>query len=203
MDIGLACLIGVVVLGVVFFLIFWKPIAERIRDIKGIGKEGVVFRGEQEDSDPEAAKRKIDELTRNLNSQLLNELEDAIKVEVKGWNLDDKEVVNVLIKHQAAVQIAYHFEVIYRWIFGSQLNALEFLNAQTVGQPSAVLRNFYGAVVTQYPDIYRSISFDAWLGFLKDAVLITESNGLLHITVRGREFLTHITKAGLSKYKVL
>lgn len=200
---GTGCLIGIIVLGVAFFGIFWKPIAERIRNIKGIGKGGIVFHGSQADSDPEASKRKIDELTRSLNSQLLNELEDVIKAEIKNWNLDDNKSLDILVKHYAALQIAYHFETTYRKIFGSQLNLLEFLNAQSLGQAPEVLKSFYMAAYAQNPDIYSGISFDSWLGFLKDAVLIVESGGLLHITIRGREFLTHLTKTGLNKYKAL
>lgn len=202
MDLSLAILIGIVILGVLFFVIFWKPIAELIRKIRNIGKGGINFGGKQEEElNPESTGKTVEELTRTLNSQLLEENAQFIRGLLAGWKLNDKDSVEVLVKHYSALQIAYIFEQIYRLIFGSQLNALDFLNTQPTAQPREAVRIFYTLAASQYPEYYRSYSFEDWLGFMKQSILVREDAGLLHITVMGREFLTHLTKAGLSRNK--
>jgi len=81
------------------------------------------------------------------------------------------------------------------------LNAIDWLNGQTVAQPKETFRIFYSLAATQYPDFYRHYAFDNWLNFLKESVLVREDAGMLQITVMGREFLTHLTKTGLSRNK--
>jgi len=61
-----------------------------------------------------------------------------------------------------------------------------------------MLRPFYTLAVTQYEDLYANYSFEQWLAFLKDSLLIREDGGRLRITVRGREFLAYLTRVGRS-----
>ena len=69
------------------------------------------------------------------------------------------------------------------------------------GQPAEALRPFYTLAATQYPEAYNGYSFEAWLGFLRDQLLVREDGGRLRITVRGREFLTYLTRMGRSHNK--
>ena len=113
--------------------------------------------------------------------------------------LADKEQIKVLLRHYAATRIAYYFQGVYGLIWGSQLNALEFLNSNPA--PRESLRALYVAGASQYPTVYTNDSFDRWLGFLESQLLVRNDGGQMGITIRGREFLTYLTKAGLSKIK--
>lgn len=46
------------------------------------------------------------------------------------------------------------------------------------------------------------MSYEQWLTFLLDNLLLREDNGQLRITVKGCEFLTHLAKVGYTLNKV-
>jgi len=156
---------------------------------------------QQKESTTELNPRKeAESLMRELDSALTRELEDGIKDELGKKKLLGAEGIPVLIRYLAAMSITYVFSEVYRLIWGSQLNLLDYLNSHN-GQPAESLRSFYNLGATLYPEYYKEYSFEQWLGFLKDQLLIREDRGLISITVRGREFLTHLARVGLSKNK--
>ena len=137
---------------------------------------------------------------RQLDNILIRETEDMIRGELGKKSLLGVEAVPVLIRYVAALYIAYNFSEVYRIIWGSQLNLLDYINSQPTQHPEA-LRVFYNSGAAQYPLIYSGYPFEQWLGFLKDQLLIRENKGLVGITVRGREFLTYLTTTGLTRNK--
>jgi len=138
---------------------------------------------------------------RELDSALLRETEDGIQKELKQRNLVGIEAVPVLVRYVASLKIAFDFEIIYGLIFGSQLNLLNYLNTQSMGQPAEALRTFYTLAASQYPQIYSGYTFEQWLGFLKDQILLREDAGRLQVTIRGREFLAYLTRMGRAHNK--
>jgi hypothetical protein len=138
---------------------------------------------------------------RVLDNTLIREVEERITTDLRQRNLLGAEAVPVLVRILAGMQIAFGFEETYRLIWGSQLSLLNYLNTQMDGQPAEALRPFYTLAATQYPEAYNGYSFEAWLGFLRDQLLVREDGGRLRITVRGREFLTYLTRMGRSHNK--
>lgn len=193
--------IAVVVLGIIFLVMFRKEISDLILRVKSINSSGVTVGGSQKESSVERDPREEAELLiRQLDNGLVRETEDFIKAEFAKKNLVGPEAVPVLIKYFSVVYIEYLFLNVYRIIWGSQINLLDHLNTQD-GQSREALRIFYDLGASQYPDVYKNYSYDQWLGFLKDQVLLREDNGMLRITVRGREFLLYLTRSGLSRNK--
>jgi hypothetical protein len=133
---------------------------------------------------------------RALDSALIREVEEGIKNDLAQRNLLGAEAVPVLVRYLAGMQIAMGFEESYRLIWGSQLSLLTYLNSQPEGQPAEALRLFYTLASSQYPEAYDGYSFESWVGFLKDHLLVREDGGRLRITVRGREFLAYLTRMG-------
>ena len=193
--------IAIVALGVIFLFMFRKQISDLFPRIKSINKDGVVLGSNQKNSSVERDPREEAELLiRQLDNELVRETEELIKTELGNKKLLGAEAVPVLIKYFAVVYIEYGFLNVYRIIWGSQINLLDYLNTQD-GQTSEVLRIFYNLGVSQYSDMYKSYSYEQWLGFLKDQLLLREDQGILRITVRGREFLLYMTRLGLNRNK--
>lgn len=193
--------IAIVIIGIIFFIMFRKQIIDLLQRIKSIGKDGVILDSQQKESTTELNPRKeAESLMRELDSALTRELEDGIKDELGKKKLLGAEGIPVLIRYLAAMSITYVFSEVYRLIWGSQLNLLDYLNSHN-GQPDESLRSFYNLGITLYPEYYKEYPFEQWLGFLKDQLLIREDGGLISITIRGREFLMHLARAGLSRNK--
>lgn len=189
----------IVVIALIFMLVFRKPIARMIGRVKKIGKGGFELDAEQAKNEtPQSPAKTADDLIRGIDSQLVREIEDAVKPQLDG--MSDPEKIKALSRLFAASLWGYMATNTYRLIFGSQISAIEFLNANQA-IPRDSLRTFYAAAVTQYPDFYQSYSYDQWLGFLESQMLIRHDVGLIGITVRGQEFLHHLVRDNLSKVK--
>ncbi len=201
MEATIAYAVAALVFGAVFIIIFKKQIIELFPRLKKFGLTGVILsenqKGSLEGTDP---RREAETLIRQLDSNLIREIEDNIKAEFAQRKLSGPEAVPVLIKYFAVVYIEYLFLNIYRIIWGSQINLLDYLNTQN-GQSREALKIFYDIGTSQYPDVYENYSYDQWLGYLKDQVLLREDNAMFRITVRGREFLLYLTRSGLSRNK--
>ena len=201
MEINCTIIITVAIVAISFFLIFRKQIMQLFSRVKSIGPSGVSLDLAEQKSKPEVDPRaEAESLMRQLDNILIRETEDNIKAELKKRNLLGVEVVPVLIRYLAGLSIAYNFSEIYRIIFGSQLNLLDYLNTRS-SQPIEALKAFYNSVASVYP-LYKEYSFEQWLGYLKSQLLIRDDSGSISITVKGREFLGFLTQLGLTRNKI-
>jgi len=55
---------------------------------------------------------------------------------------------------------------------------------------------YYTNAATDYAWYYVNYSFDKWIGFLRDCLLVTEQADNICITHRGREFLKFVVNEG-------
>ena len=76
-----------------------------------------------------------------------------------------------LIRQLASGAITYIFDVIWYTVYGSQLRALEQLNARPLSL--AQLKTFYDEANQKYPAMYPFYSFDKWLNYLRSWLLIS------------------------------
>lgn len=190
-------IIGACVVAIAFMLIFRKQISDLFPRIKSISNSGVTLGDAQKNSSVEVDPRKeAEDLIRQLDSDLIRETENLIKIELGKKNLLGPEAVPVLLRYFAALYIEYMFLHLYRIIWGSQIALLDYLNTQD-GRTVDELKIFYEIGASQYPKGYINYSYNQWLGFLKDQVLLREDNGMIRVTVRGREFLLYLTRSGL------
>ncbi len=189
----------IVVIAIIFMIFFRTPITQMIGRIRKMGKGGVELDTEQSMTEIKQSPTKTaDDLIKGIDSKLVRELENEFKQQLDG--MSDSEKIKALSRLFAASLWGYMAMHTYRLIFGSQIAALEFLNAQN-RIPRDALRPFYSAAVIQYPDFYQNYSYDQWLGFLKSQVLVGNEAGLIGITIRGQEFLQHLVRDKLPKIK--
>lgn len=192
------------ILGLTFLIMFRVPIAGLLNRIRSIGGKGVRIDPAQQqdalvekDSGVEAEK-----LLRQFDGPLFQEVQEHVTKEFLARGLSGDAGLKTAIRYIAVFKIAQEFEYIYRLIFGSQLSLLTYLNTERQRHPREALRTFFAIASNQYPQIYEHRTYDQWLSFLLDSVLIREDHGELSITVKGGEFLTHLAKMGYSLNKV-
>lgn len=183
----------------IFCLIFRPQIIDLFPRLKSLGFAS--FR--QKDQKPERdLKAEAEALLRELDSALLREQEAVVRSALEKSCGTGLEALPVLIRYLSAIGTAYRMLDDYMRIYGSQLSLLEYLNEDsraTAGDPLEVLRIFYNLAAAQYPSLYKSDTFERWVGHLKDRLMIREDGGRLRITLYGREFLAHMMKMGWSK----
>jgi hypothetical protein len=91
--------------------------------------------------------------------------------------------------------VSYTYDIIWAYIFRSQILALMELNRRVT--PIAEIKEFYDKAVTENPDRYATYPFDQWMEFLKsNQLLIWHPSGMVQITVRGQDFLKYLTHCG-------
>lgn len=128
---------------------------------------------------------------------------EQFKKEVDIAAYTTEQLRSMMVDLAGIVMVVVEFENIYALIFGSQILALHDLNGVfTVGRHLSELKPTYDAITTQTPEFYKDYSFDHWLGFLinKDLVQL-DQNGVVKLTVNGRDFLRWLVLAGKSNSK--
>ncbi len=182
---------------IVFLIIFYKPISEKVKKIKNIGKAGVAFE-EQQDTASDQSKA-AEQLLSKLDNQYILDQEAGIRKEF-GAKLggNPKEMEKVLIRYLAVMYMVAEFEKIYRIIYGSQIKILLKLNngIQTEAQQ---LLPYYQEAANEYPSIYQDYAFPDYMGYLtNESLVVLENNATYGITLKGRTFLSWLINIGYS-----
>lgn len=194
------------ILGVLFLFLFRRQIASFLsRATKLKGPKFEIRAGEAQDqvtrlAEPSAA----EDLMRAFDSVALRGREDRIRHDLRARGLTEgPDVINVLVRHLAAVQMANNYQRIDRVIFGSQLEILLHLNSQSAPVPRDTVRGLYDAAAASAPDFFKSYSFDPYLKFLSSNGLIADADGHLAITAEGRDFLVFLAQTGATARRLL
>jgi|SRR5215472_3876736 len=103
-----------------------------------------------------------------------------------------------LIKLSVVFTVLTAYEMIWAYIYRSQILLLEELNRRLV-LPLGEVKPFYDAAAGETPNMYAGYSFDQWLNFLKtNDLVIHHPNGLIEGTNRCRDFLKYLVHLGRS-----
>ncbi len=191
------------IFGIIFLLIFKKPLSRLIDRTEKIGKKGVKARKSARDAQKETPlqQSQANELLRQFDNVLLTETEEIIRKGMEDVPTADRE--RVFIRYVAGLWILQWFERAYAYIFGSQIATLQELNSKSTIDTS-IIKLWYDQAAAQAPDVYEKYSFQQWLSFLEAWNLITQTDEQnLSITVAGREFLKFLINQGYSLYKPL
>ena len=184
----------VLLLGLGFMFKFDIPIRGFIGRVRRVGRNWLGLDPEVQRATDETRPSSAEELMRVTDSEALRVTEDAIREDLNRSGLSvtaDNATTNVLVRHLAATQIAYHCEYINSLIWGSQVLALEHINSRVDGETREGIRHFYDSASLLYPQVYQHYTFDQWFNFLVNILLIVERSGRYVITVLGQEFLNH------------
>jgi hypothetical protein len=128
-------------------------------------------------------------------SPLQSEVEANIRAAAIQNQPNDRE--SFYIKFIGIGLIAYLYDVIWFAIYKSQLLSLLELNRRNGLMPLADVKVYYDQAVITYPAAYAHYSFDEWLSFMKNQVLIIwHPSDMVEITLRGKDFLKYLLHWG-------
>ena len=191
---------AVTVIAVSAMLLFWKPIARFLDRAKKIGMTGIeaAGAGAQDTSKSEVGPSVANDLARQ--DPLLVKREDSIRTELGlGADHTPKEIklLGMIAEHSIALQ----FEKTYQAIFGSQLKALDIINATPGGVQLVLLKTLYNQAEAQHKEWYANYSFEQWLQYMEIQSLSIRKDDRTHITLEGIAFLKYIIDRGYTLYK--
>jgi hypothetical protein len=132
----------------------------------------------------------VDQFYRTYDNALLREAEQVFRTAINQYRPEDRE--GILIRTCSTFFWIGTFENNYRDSFGSQLKALRALNETPNGIRLEELRPYYSAGLETVPPQFRARSFEAWLDWLRNTVLMRQQGDMAFITMRGHEFLKYI-----------
>ncbi len=168
------------------------------------GDNTLEFYKDQQDVIPKTAEiNNLDHLIPGDITGLREKQEDVIKSQLPN-NVDDAVTIDVLIKNLAQQQIVNVFEKIYYSIFGSQIQLLDFLASQDEGKSdTGEIFSFYKDAKEKYPVGYKDSDFSHYMNFLLVFDLVQNIGAEWIITDKGRAFMRYITAVQLEKNKAL
>lgn len=142
------------------------------------------------------------------NSIVITELENIIKQELLEKDLEvEGETDKVLLRHLAGTRLLLEFERVHSIIFGSQLFLLKQLNSKAPnGIPETEVFSYFERIKQQFIETFNNWTPEQYLSYLYLKLLITKSesdNENIHLTNFGVEYLTWITRNGLTEDKPL
>jgi len=187
----------VLIIGVVFILVFRRPISSFLSRATEVSKTGIRAAAAQGRVTELSSSSAAEDLKRSFDSVALRAREDMILKSLKDCGVGEaSDQVKVLARHLAAFQLAYFYQRVDRLIFGSQLEILLHLNSLAGPVARDSVRPFYDAAVASAPDFFRAYPFNSYLEFLSSNGLTHDANGQLAITPEGRDFLVFLAQTG-------
>lgn len=190
------------ILGLAAMLIFRRPLTRFLERAEEMGPKGIRAGSPLAQEVGTAVQPSpADELLRSFDNALLVVRENYIRAELQRLNITQvTERERILIRLLAAVAIVSGFERTYSLIWGSQLGVLQFLNPAGV-VATELLRPWYNLGTAMEQDLYRDYTFDQWLSFLQQSLLINRIDDTVEITLEGREFLKYVIHQGYTLSK--
>jgi hypothetical protein len=128
-------------------------------------------------------------------STLQQEIENNTRAAATQNQPNDRE--GFYVKLIATALPAFMYDIAWAYIFKSQLLLLQELNRRVL--LLAEVKPYYEKAASDNSTLYADYSFDQWLGFMKSHVLLIQHpNGMIEITIRGRDFLKYLVHCGRS-----
>jgi hypothetical protein len=126
-----------------------------------------------------------------ISPEQLDPAVQVLKNTLNSRTQNKDEQIEMLVHALASANIQLIHERVYRTIFGSQMEALVSMNNPS-GATQETLKRFYDAAAAQYPELYRTITFENWISFVIQSGLAVRIEDRYELTSYGRGFLKYI-----------
>lgn len=202
--------IAVAVIAVLGMLIFRGPVTSLIHRTKKIGageRGGIDFSETTSEKQQIEARAKAETTTQSIENHPLGppspsiaEVEKEVIARLTTLNEPGDMVTKRLIRGFAIAHLQKDFEILYRLIFGTQLDLLLAANAGGVTEAQA--RSMFETAKLSYPSIHENASFESWFKFPYDTgLLVRREDGRIFAADRGKEFMQYLVQTGLTAPK--
>lgn len=212
----------VIPIAIIFFVMFRKPIADRLAGLKELSSKGAKFEESakkqmaitkdpaqspleaiQETGDSQetsAGRNGAEELLSAMPlSPVLQMTEEIVRTGLRAKGLDETgPTVDVLVRYLAGTTLLLDFEQIHSAIFGSQIYLLKRLNeVRGSGQAWEFIEDHFDKAKEQYPRVFVDWTVDRYMRYLEQTDLVLYGDERrCHITKRGLEFLQWVVNNG-------
>ncbi|SDP96120.1 hypothetical protein SAMN05428975_4155 [Mucilaginibacter sp. OK268] len=131
----------------------------------------------------------IDKVFAAYSKENLSDFRELVLAETEFDKLQsDTQKVEHLIKYSTFIYMRFHFELIYKNIFGSQIQLLQVLNS-VKWETTENIEVHYKLTSLKNQTAYDNFSFDEYLKFLINFNLIGKDEDRFFITFKGLDFL--------------
>lgn len=136
---------------------------------------------------------------KKYSSETQNILDEIIHKETNIEEGQDKDNQIELLKNYSKTLILLKaFERMYFEIYGSQIYLLDHLNSSSY-ETKTSLKYFYDKAKNQYPEVYKTYSYDNWLNYISNNGFIDiNQNEEVILLPFGKDFLHYLIEAGLT-----
>lgn len=111
----------------------------------------------------------------------------------KGWGTDER---TALIRITATLSGEILLLKAYKFIFGSQMAAIQELQRRGGEATGSLLKHYYDQAVTRHPAIYENYSLEQWTGYLTSANLIVVDGDKVSLTPLGQAIVPYAALQG-------
>lgn len=191
---ALAWPICIIIMALIFKNAISNAISTLAARVKSLGLSSAIFNepAQKSDNNEDKLKNSLEDVLENepLIKSYLAWAEEEIKKGVKLTNLPEIAFLKAKV---VELHIYFNFEKIYRVIYGSQIHLLMFMNSQTYTAKEEV-EKFYLRAKLAFPNLYNQYSFNQWINYLKNELLVNENEHGYSITLEGKTFIIFITR---------
>lgn len=188
-------------------LLFRQQLADVLNRLVKAGKEGLEFVQPPQTAPPATEISPTDALSmaenfpedfKPLAEALDAKLEEAIPRLMEARQTNDRDALKLgAIDAWAALLL----EKVYRTVWGSQIEAIEFLKDQGGSAPIQALRTFYDSGSKKNVFLYARYSFEQWLEYLEGAELVGLEADIASVRPLGRALLPYVQQHKYERYK--
>ena len=192
---------SLLIIAIVFLLIFKKEIAEKIKTIRSVSKNGVLMEKSQETN---SENLNNDDLLGKSDSITIREQKERIKKDLEERRLgnDLDKTIEVLVHQLAVTQLKLEFERIYNVIFGSQIYLLKKLNENSKHKKD--IDSYINTTLNNFEE-FKDWTTEEYLHFLfaNSLIIYDKEKELFNLTNLGHEFLLWLLQSGKNENKRL
>jgi len=167
------------------------------------GTTEIDFAGRQEKGvSPEytAQLRDVGKSPPDTQEEIVEDLKSMILTNKEYASLPDTDAkIDYLSKKFATATLTFVLERLSSVIYGSQIRILEHLNSCHSSTAEEIIV-FYNTVSEQYPTPYANYSFEQYMGFLENSLLVKKEDNKYSITGLGRSFLLYRVNTNRTGY---
>jgi len=127
-------------------------------------------------------------------SQIVEQTKDNVRAAAEQNRPADRESFYV---DMLGIGIAaYIYDMIWAYAYKSQIQMLTEL-VRRFTMPLSEVKAYYDKAAAEYPDIYKTYTFDGWMAWLKSQLLlIHHPTDMIEGTLRARDFLKYLAHWG-------